>query len=113
MVNFQPAPTRLGYGCNFCFCTSEIGVGLKKNIGDTDAVVCLADDIRDTLHRRRHYAFEAKSDTARHIQRQHAGISPDHGDNRNFDSGKNVCLGFPRFHGHIVKHIVDFQIVPD
>lgn len=21
-------------------------------------------------------------------------------------------LGFPQFHGHIVKHVVDFQIVP-
>jgi hypothetical protein len=30
----------------------------------------------------------------------------------NGGGGDRDVMGFPQFHGHLVKHIVDFQIVP-
>ena len=38
-IRRQRLDNRLGYGCDFRFCAREVGVGLKKNIRDADAVV--------------------------------------------------------------------------
>jgi len=79
---------------------------MEKNFDDRDAVVTLRLDVLNVVNRGRHRAFADRDEALFHFLGCDARIAPNHADDRDVDSGKNV-RGHPRDRYHADEHDQD------
>ncbi|MGB7495295.1 MAG: hypothetical protein WBR26_18780 [Candidatus Acidiferrum sp.] len=68
----------------------HVHIGLEVNADDSDARIRTGLQVLNIIHGGGHRAFADQHDALFHVIRKHAGVSPDHADNRNVDRGENV-----------------------
>ncbi|OIQ72479.1 hypothetical protein GALL_458950 [mine drainage metagenome] len=69
---------------------ADIGVGLKEDLDDADAVIGIRGDVLDIVDGRRQDSLVLGNDAARHLIRRQARILPDHPDHRDSNVRKDI-----------------------
>ena len=85
---------------HLCQCRLDVGVGLKENFDDADAVYRLRLDVLDVIDRNGHAAFGVGDDAVGHVAGREAGKVPHHADHGNIDVGENVNRRAQNSQGH-------------